>query len=140
MSLLEVIEFIAFLRVFVGVREVSLVQWIESGELEALGQHIERLLHLLGTKSHRVSTNSVDYATRFHHTFSAYQYKVDGLHDVTNRSVEDQCALDIRTLKLIEHQFSFVVDRTHGDKHVKMFVLLCGQSKSLQNHSRSRMR
>lgn len=140
MSLFEVVEFVALLRVFVGVRQVSLVQWIKSGEFEALSQYIERLLHLLGTEGHCVSADSVDYATRFHHTLSPDQNKVDGLHDVTDRGVEDQCALDIRTLQLFDHQLAFVVDRTHGDKHVKVFVLLCGQSESLQNYSRSRMR
>lgn len=84
MSLLEVVELVALLRVFVGVRQVSLVQWVQPGEFEALGQHVERLLHLLGTEGHCVSTDSVDDAARFHHTLSAYQYKVDGLHDVTD--------------------------------------------------------
>lgn len=95
MRLFKIVELIALLRVFVGVWQISLVERVKSREFEAFGQHVERLFHFLRTESHCVSTNSVDYATRFHDALSAYEYKVDRLHDVTDRRVENQCALDI---------------------------------------------
>lgn len=88
---------------------VTIVERIETNELETLDGHIDWFVEHFGAHADRGRADLVDYAAALDNTFGAEKHKIDLLQYETHARVENERAVDAYVFQVFHHANSIFV-------------------------------